>query len=84
MLTSHSINQTVSYCFAKRSGLDLSEVGDFIDFPNSTLINIVCLEDLEKGLINYGALNNLACRQWNMNEIDSEESLEFPLKKKKL
>ena len=46
-------------------------------FTNSTLSNIGCLEELEKGLINYVALNNLAYGQWNMSEIDSGEAWDF-------
>ena len=46
-------------------------------FTNSTLSNVGCLEELEKGLINYVALNNLAYGQWNMSEIDSGEAWDF-------
>jgi hypothetical protein len=46
-------------------------------FTNKTLSNIGNLEDLEKGLINYRTLNNLAYGQWNMNEIDSGEAWDF-------
>tara|TARA_B110000196_G_C21092330_1_gene638191 strand:+ start:122 stop:898 length:777 start_codon:yes stop_codon:yes gene_type:complete len=46
-------------------------------FTNNVLSNIGCLEELEKGLINYQALNNLAYGQWNMAEIDSGEAWDF-------
>ena len=46
-------------------------------FTNNSLIKFGSTNQIEKGIINYSMLNNLAYGQWNMNEIDSGEAWEF-------